>query len=146
MDKVWRFFRTVAWASVGVVAVTSFLIPLLKALELGEYGTAKSVAVVGGLTVIGAGILAVAQALIQKEPTTVLQRTVNQFGQTIVAGLAAPFLADTLFNTVAGYGQALLGLFISAIVAALMSFVVNQRESDPEVATPVATPSGTPDA
>lgn len=137
MDKVWRFFRTVAWASVGVVAVTSFAIPLLKAFEVGDFAAAKAAAVIGGLTVLGAGIFAVIQAMVQDNPTSVMQRAINQFAQTVLAGLAAPVLADTILSTVVEYGQSLLGTFLAAVVAALTSFAVNQREASADAFTPV---------
>ena len=140
MDKVWRFFRTVAWASVGVVAVTSFAIPLLKAFEVGDFAAAKVAAVVGGLTVLGAGLLAVLQAMVQKEPTTARQRALNQLVQTAIAGLAAPVVADTLTNTVVEYGQTLLGTAIAAVIAGLTALVVNQREASVTASTPAPAP------
>lgn len=139
MDKVWRFFRTVAWGAVGVVAVTSLVIPVLNAIgatEGPDWISAKAAVVVGGLTVLGAGLVAVLQALVLKDPITVAQRVLNQFVQMILAGAAAPVIADTLLNTAVNYGKAWIALAIASAIAALQSFVVNRQEASPAALTP----------
>lgn len=138
MDKVWRFFRTVGWGSVGVVAVVWVVIPALQKIQVGDWPGLATAVVIGGLTVVGAGLLAFLQALIQKNSaqSTALQRALYQFGQMAVAGLAAPVLADTLFNTAANYGRSLWFTFSAALIAGVQAFIVNRREALDGVPTP----------
>ncbi len=139
LDTVWRFFRTVGWASVGVVAVTALVIPVLNAMNIGDFDSIKVAAVIGGLTVFGAGLLAVIQSLVTSNSAqaSAVQRALYQFGQTALAGLAAPVVANTLLETTVNYGRSLWGTFLVALVAAAQSYVVNAREASPTAVTPI---------
>lgn len=144
MDALWRFFRTVGWASVGVVFATAVLIPLLNAINLGDYLGAQEILVVGGLTVLGAGILAILQSLAMRNQgqTTPVQRAIFQFCQTAIAGLAAPVVADSLMDTAVNYGRGLWSMLLVSLAAAVQAFIVNQREASREAATPMAVEPG----
>jgi uncharacterized membrane protein len=142
MDQLWRFFRTVGWASVGAVFVLWVIVPLLEAAKVGDMLAAKEAVVVGGLTVVGAGIFAVLTTLVQRNAaqTTPLQRALYQFGQTALAGALAPIVADTLVDTAVNYGKSLWVTMLTALVAAVQAFIVNQREASP-APTPEAVPA-----
>jgi hypothetical protein len=140
MDKLWRFFRTVGWASVGVVAVSALVVPVLDAMNVGDFVGVKQAVVIGGLTVLGAGLLAVLQGLISDSPTTVLHRVVNQFAQTAIAGLVAPVLADTLLDTAVNYGRSIAGVILAALVAAAQAWAVNAKEASAVAVTPAPAP------
>lgn len=139
MDKVWRFFRTVGWSSVGLVFVGS-LIAVVNSINEGDYIGAKTLAAVGLFTVIGSGIVAIIQAALTQTTTQTspAYRAVSQFLQVLVAGVPAPFFADTFLDTATSYGEAWIALVGVAIAAGLQSFVVNQREADPTAVTPLA--------
>lgn len=145
MDKVLRFSRTVAWGTVGLVLVTAVVLPALNSAKVGDWPGFQAAIVVGGLTVLGAGVLAIVTATIPSLVlNTPLARAVAQFLQTIAAGIPAPFLADTLTDTVVSYGQAWSALVLVALVAAAQAFVVNRREA--ALVVPVVNPDPIPPA
>lgn len=139
MDRIWRFLRTVAWTATGLVFASAVVLPLLKAVEAGDWPGAQTIMVVGGLTTIGSGIVAVLMSLVIAAPTTVLHRVVNQVLQVLIAGAPAPVIADTLFNTSVDYGRAWASLVLVAIGAGVQAWIVNTREAAPNVDTPAPT-------
>jgi len=140
MDKVWRFLRTVAWSSVGVVFAGA-VIGVLNAVQDGDFLQAKIAATLGILTVIGSGIVAVVQAALTRtqQNTSVLYRTVSQFLQVLVAGVAAPVAYDTFTDTTVSYAGSWGSLVITALIAALTSYSVNSREASVSAVTPAPT-------
>ncbi len=140
MDKVLRFFRTVAWGTVGLVFVTAVAVPALNAANVGDWPGFQAAIVVGALTVLGAGVLAVIMALIPRLSTnSPLARAVAQFLQTVAAGIPAPFLAEQLTETVVNYGRAWWALLLVALTSAVQAYIVNRREA-PLVPGPVVNP------
>lgn len=145
IDTVWRFLRTVGWASVGLVFATGVLIPLLEKVQLNDWIGAEQVVVVGGLAVLTAGLLAIITALIPRfaTGTTTIQRAVLQFLQTFAGFLVAPVLADSLFNTAVIYGRSLWSGLLVALSAAVTAYIVNQREASARALTPAPSDTST---
>ncbi len=139
MDKVWRFFRTVGWSSVGLVAVGSIL-AVVNAVNEGDTIGARVLAAIGLFTVIGSGLVAILQAALLKTSTrtTPAYRAVSQLLQVLIASAPAPFFAETFLNTAGEYGQAWLALTGVGVAAALQAYMVNKREADPTAVTPLA--------